>query len=181
MKEFALTIYRSQVPGIVDSPKSKVTRCAVGVLRTCLSCCWSMTCAKPYNQSSGSSFHRGPDPRRGEVDRISKAAKCQPSRHGSLVENVYKCRMNSIQTFVQSSVFREINLKNWRNLGWNSVCHLSCSILEHTLTIPDLIWQNTVNVMIWWRDGHFELWDRDLQSFCENDGAVQTGEGMSRP
>ena len=34
-------------------------------------------------QSSGSSFHRGPDPRRGEVDRISKAAKCQPSVMGA--------------------------------------------------------------------------------------------------
>lgn len=66
MKEFALTIYRS--------PKSKVTGCAVG---TCL------YYADPSPVQNhifwGSSFHRGPDPRRGEVDRISKAAKCQPS------------------------------------------------------------------------------------------------------
>lgn len=116
----------------------------VGVLRTCLyhadlwpvqnhTILWLKLSPGAGSTTRGS----GPDIQ-GKV-----STKC----HGSLVENVYKCRMNSIQTFVQSSVFREINLKNWRDLGWNSVCHLSCSVLEHTLTIPDLIWQNIVNVM----------------------------------
>ena len=93
MKEFALTIYRS--------PKSKVTGCAVG---TCLyyadpSPVQNHTIlGLKLSPGAGSTTRgSGPDIQGGKV-----STKC----HGSLVENVYKCRMNLIQTFVQSSVFR---------------------------------------------------------------------------
>ena len=52
--------------------------------------------------------------------------------------------------------------------------------MHFSLMIPDSMWQHVMNIICRY-DGHFELWDRNPESFFENDGAVQTGQGMSRP